>query len=137
MESQRIDKWLWAARFYKTRSLAADELGLNRIRMNDRDAKPSSDVKVGAVVQMRRDGLVRTVIVKGLSAQRGPAPVAQQLYEETAESLLAVQQHKAQRQFFSEPAHAIEKGRPTKRDRRELTRESEKNWDSRWRASVE
>jgi ribosome-associated heat shock protein Hsp15 len=117
--------------------LAADEIGLNRIRINERDAKPSSDVKVGAVVQIRRDGLIRTVIVKGLSAQRGPAPVAQQLYEETAESLLAVQQYKEQRQYFSEPAHAIEKGRPTKRDRRELTRESEKNWNSRWRASVD
>lgn len=137
MESQRIDKWLWAARFFKTRSLAVHEINLNRIRINDREAKPSSEVKVGALIQIRREGLIRSVFVKGLSAQRGPAPVAQQLYEETPESLLTVQKYKEQKQYFSEPAHAIENGRPTKRDRRELTRESEKNWGTRWHVSVD
>lgn len=136
MDRLRIDKWLWAARFYKTRSLAVDELVLGRIEVNGQAAKPSREVKVGDTVAVRRDALVRTVVVRGLSGQRGPAPVAQQLYEETAQSIAAREQAAAQRRYAPEPAHAIEHGRPTKRGRRELD-EARRGWNDRWSASVD
>jgi ribosome-associated heat shock protein Hsp15 len=133
----RIDKWLWAARFYKTRSLASDEIGKGRIEVNGQEAKPSRDVKVGDTVAMRRDGLTRTVLVKGLSEVRGPAPVAQQLYEETAESLKAREAALEQRRLSREPALSIEHGRPTKRGRRELEDARQQGWGDRWSASVD
>jgi ribosome-associated heat shock protein Hsp15 len=83
MDRLRIDKWLWAARFYKTRTLAAEEIGKNRVQINGEVAKASREVKAGDLVAMRVGGGVdRIVRVRGLSGQRGPAPVAQQLYEE-------------------------------------------------------
>ena len=138
MDRLRIDKWLWAARFFKTRSLAADEIGKNRVQVNGDIAKASREVKVGDTVAMRLGPLTRTVVVRGLSGQRGPAPVAQQLYEETPESIAALAQMREQRRMGSEPALAIAQGRPTKRDRRELdgaARHAE--WDSRWSASID
>ena len=83
MERLRIDKWLWAARFYKTRSLASDEIVKGRVHVNEQDAKPSREIKVGDTVVIRQGPVLRTVIVLGLSQQRGPASVAQQLYAET------------------------------------------------------
>ena len=120
MERLRIDKWLWAARFYKTRSLAADEIGKHRVQVNGEVAKASREVKVGDLVTLRQGVVQRTVVVRGLSNMRGPAPVAQQLYEETPESLAAQAAAREQRRLGSEPAMAIEQGRPTKRDRRLL-----------------
>ena len=137
MDSQRIDKWLWAARFYKTRSLAADDLALGRVQINGQEAKASREVRPGHAVQLRQGGVIRTVIVRGLSAQRGPAPVAQQLYEETPESLQAVAQAREQRRYMAEPAHSQTQGRPTKRDRRELDRQSRPDWNERWSASLD
>src|SRR3954467_18863 len=87
MDRLRIDKWLGSARFYKTRTLAAEEVGKGRVQVNDQDVKPARELKLGDTVAMRRDSVVRTVVVRGLSATRGPAPVAQQLYEETPESI--------------------------------------------------
>lgn len=84
MDKLRIDKWLWAARFYKTRSLAVDELQRGRVRVNGQDAKPSREVKAGDTIELQQGPVRRTVVVRGISALRGPAPVAQQLYEETA-----------------------------------------------------
>lgn len=136
MDRLRIDKWLWAARFYKTRSLAVDELVLGRVDVNGQTAKPSREVKVGDTVAVRRESLTRTVVVRGLSGQRGPAPVAQQLYEETPESVATRELAAAQRRFAPEPAHAIEHGRPTKRGRRELD-EARRGWNDRWSASVD
>ena len=136
MDRLRIDKWLWAARFYKTRSLAVDEITLGRIEINGQAAKPSREVRVGDTVSVRRDALTRTVVVRGLSGQRGPAPVAQQLYEETPDSLRAREQAAQQRRYAPEPAHAIEHGRPTKRGRRELD-QVRRDWDDRWSASVD
>ncbi len=133
----RIDKWLWAARFYKTRSLASEEIGKGRIEVNGQEAKPSRDVKVGDTVVMRRDGLARTVVVKGLSEVRGPAPVAQQLYEETPESLKARAQALEQRRLAREPALSIEHGRPTKRGRRDLEEAKQQGWGDRWSASID
>ena len=71
MERQRIDKWLWAARFYKTRSLASEDLDLGRVAVNGQAAKPAREVKVGDTVAIRRDATVRTVVVRGLSGLRG------------------------------------------------------------------
>lgn len=136
LDRLRIDKWLWAARFYKTRGLAVDEIALGRVQINGQVAKASREVKPGDQVAMRRDALTRTVIVRGLSALRGPAPVAQQLYEETPESLAASAQAKEQRHYAREPALSIEQGRPTKRGRRELE-DARRGWDTRWSASVE
>ena len=134
LESLRIDKWLWCARFYKTRSLAADEIAKGRIAVNGQVVKASRELRPGDTVVLRQGPLQRTVVVRALSAMRGPAPVAQQLYEETAESM--AQREKAQelRRLAPEPAAALPEGRPTKRDRREMERA--RDWGSRWSASV-
>jgi ribosome-associated heat shock protein Hsp15 len=136
MERLRIDKWLWAARFYKTRSLASEEIDKGRVQVNGQEVKPAREVKPGDTVALRREGMVRTVVVKGVSNMRGPAPVAQLLYEETPESVLAREQNAEQRRLAPEPAHSIEHGRPTKRGRRELD-EANKGWGDRWSASVD
>lgn len=133
-EKLRLDKWLWAARFYKTRSLAADEIGKGRVLVNGQDAKPARDVRLDDTVLIRQGPVNRTVVVRGLSGLRGPAPVAQTLYAETAESLNLRALAAEQRRLASEPAHSIEHGRPTKRDRRDLQK-IHKNWDNRWSAS--
>lgn len=131
----RVDKWLWAARFYKTRSLATEEIGKGRVEVNGAEVKPARDLKVGDSVTLRQGPVSRTVVVKGLSNMRGPAPVAQQLYEETADSVQARQRAAEQRRLSPEPAHSIEHGRPTKRGRREL--DNAKSWGDRWSASVD
>ena len=136
MDKIRIDKWLWAARFYKTRSLATDEINKGRIEVNQQTAKPSREVKTGDTVAIRREGLVRTVTVLGLSAVRGAAPVAQTLYADTPESIQAKDAYVQQRRFAKEPALSIEHGRPTKRDRREL-QQAQHGWDDRWSASID
>jgi ribosome-associated heat shock protein Hsp15 len=136
MDKIRIDKWLWAARFYKTRSLATDEINKGRIEVNQQTAKPSREVKNGDTVSIRREGLVRTVTVLGLSAMRGAAPVAQTLYADTPESIQAKDAYVQQRRFAKEPALSIEHGRPTKRDRREL-QQAQHGWDDRWSASID
>ena len=136
MDKLRIDKWLWAARFYKTRSLATDEINKGRIEVNQQVAKPAREVKVGDTVAMRRDGQVRIVLVLALSDVRGPAPKAQALYEETPDSLKAREDFAVRRRFEREPAQSIAHGRPTKRDRRDL-QEAQHGWNDRWSASVD
>ncbi|MBP8149850.1 MAG: RNA-binding S4 domain-containing protein [Limnohabitans sp.] len=133
LSSLRIDKWLWAARFYKTRSIASDEIGKNRVQVNGQDAKPSREVKPGDTVRLRQGAVERTVLVKGLSAVRGPAPVAQLLYEETPQSLETRQKAAEMNRLAREPALSIEQGRPTKRDRRQI----ERAWDDRWSAGID
>ena len=133
----RLDKWLWAARFYKTRSLASEDIGKNRVQVNGQDAKPAREVKAGDTVAMRQGPVTRTVRVRGLSQQRGPAPVAQQLYEETPESIQLREAAAEQRRLNSEPAGSLEHGRPTKRDRRSLDKAQDKAWGDRWSASVD
>ena len=117
---QRLDKWLWAARFYKTRSLAAQAIEAGRVPVNGASAKASRSLRPGALVLMRQSPYTRTVEVLGLSSVRGPAPVAQQLYAETAQSQQDRQQAAQARRFGVEPALSQEQGRPTKRDRRSL-----------------
>ena len=89
METMRLDKWLWCARFYKTRSLATEEIGKGRVTVNGQLAKPARDLRCGDTVALRQGPVARTVLVRGLSGARGPAPVAQQLYEETPDSIAA------------------------------------------------
>jgi len=136
MDKLRIDKWLWAARFYKTRTLAAEEITRGRVEVNGQEAKAARELKVGDKVSLRQGVVQRVVTVKGLSAMRGPAPVAQQLYEETPESLHARQQAAEQRHYAPEPALSIGQGRPTKRGRRELD-DAQRRWGDRWSASVD
>ena len=135
MDKLRIDKWLWAARFYKTRALAVDEISKGRVRINDVEAKASKELKAGDTVTLRQGPVTRTLVVRGISGQRGPAQVAQLLYEETEESLrlkaLAAEQHR----IAGDPASTLEHGRPTKRDRRSLEKAQGKAWDKRWSAS--
>lgn len=120
LEKLRIDKWLWAARFYKTRSLAADEINKGRVWINDQLCKPAREIKVGDMIKLRQSHIEKVVEVKALSAVRGPAPVAQTLYEETPESIAKREFEKEQRRLAFEPAETYTKGRPTKRDRRQL-----------------
>jgi ribosome-associated heat shock protein Hsp15 len=133
MDSLRIDKWLWAARFYKTRSLACDEVTKHRVQINGQDVKPAREVKVGDTLTVRQGNITKTIVVKGISAARGPAPVAQLLYEETPESIALRAKLAEQNRMAAEPAHSIERGRPTKRDRRQI----EHAWDARWSASAD
>jgi ribosome-associated heat shock protein Hsp15 len=133
MDPVRLDKWLWAARFYKTRSLATEEINKGRVLVNKQPVKPAREPKVGDSVELRQGPVTRTVIVRALSAQRGPAPVAQQLYEETAASRQAREKATEARRLGTEPALSIEQGRPTKRDRRHI----EHAWNERWSASID
>lgn len=135
MEKLRVDKWLWVARFYKTRSLATDEIGKGRVEVNGVEVKPAREVRIGDTVTLLQGTIARTVVVKGLSGTRGPAPAAQQLYEETGDSLQARKLASEQRRLSPEPAHSIEHGRPTKRGRREL--DDAQRWGDRWSASID
>lgn len=136
MDKLRIDKWLWAARFYKTRSLATEEINKGRVVVNGQEAKPSREVKAGDTVALRQGPIARTVVVKALSGMRGPAPVAQQLYEETADSIAQREKAAQQRREAPEPALSISHGRPTKRERRELD-DTARGWGDRWSASLD
>ena len=131
MQGVRLDKWLWSARFYKTRSLATEEIDKGRVQVNDQGAKPAREVRIGDRLSIRQGQVTRVVLVRALSDVRGPAPVAQQLYEETPESIKAREEFATNRRFLADPAHAIEHGRPTKRDQRELA-----EWQ-RWSASID
>ncbi len=120
LQALRLDKWLWAARFFKTRALAVEAVERHRVRWQGQPVKPARDVRVGDRLQLVQPGWVREVEVLGLSALRGPAPVAQALYRDTPESLAAAAAAADRRRVSPEPADAREHGRPTKRDRRQL-----------------
>ena len=134
-ETMRLDKWLWCARFYKTRSLATEEIGKGRVTVNGQPAKAARDLRCGDTVALRQGAVERTVLVRGLSGARGPAPVAQRLYEETADSIAAREKAAEQRRLAPEPAAALQEGRPTKRDRRNIDRAHD--WGDRWSASID
>jgi ribosome-associated heat shock protein Hsp15 len=133
MESIRIDKWLWAARFFKTRSLATQEVSKGHVQVGQRDVKPSFEVRVGITLTVWQAQVKRTLLVKGVSDKRGSAPIAQQLYEETQDSIQTRLQLAEHNRLHTEPALAIGHGRPTKRDRRDL----QKGLNARWSASVD
>lgn len=121
-EDLRIDKWLWAARFFKTRGLAREAIEGGRVLVGGDRVKPSRQVRVGDEIRVRGPEVERTVRVAGLSGQRGPAPVALALYEETEASIRARVEAQARRALAADPAAAQEHGRPTKRDRRRIER---------------
>nr|WP_202413684.1 RNA-binding S4 domain-containing protein [Duganella sp. CY15W] len=114
-----MDKWLWAARFFKTRSLATDAISLGRVIVNGDRAKPARNVKIGDVLEIDNGSDQWEVDVMGLSDVRGPATVARNLYEETDVSVARRVAVAENRRLYREPGTTI-KGRPTKRDRREL-----------------
>lgn len=119
MDPVRMDKWLWAARFFKTRALAARACELGRVHSNGVEAKPARDVRIGDKLRVRTDSGEFEIEVLGLSAMRGPASVAQTLYRESeagkAARLKAAEEARAMREFAPLPAR-----RPTKRDRRRI-----------------
>lgn len=117
--SVRIDKWLWAARFFKTRTLASDAVDNGKVRLERDRIKPARALKCGDVLQIDNGATVWEVSVTGLSDVRGSGEMAQKLYAETEQSVLKRQQEADKRKFFKEPGLTI-KGRPTKRDRRLL-----------------
>lgn len=121
-EKVRIDKWLWAARFFKTRSLATEAVDGGKVEVNGESVKPAKLVKVGDEVRIRLGPFEHVIEVRALGERRGSATVAQGLYEERAESAAA--RERLREQLRMAPAAFVyeEKGRPTKKDRRELQR---------------
>lgn len=115
----RIDKWLWAARFFKTRSLASQAVDSGKVHLNGERCKPAREIHLNDALRIRAGEADWQVLVRGLSDRRGPATVAQTLYEETPESRAGREEQAAMRKLGKEPAREI-KGRPTKRDRRRL-----------------
>jgi len=115
----RLDKWLWAARFYKTRALATEAVQGGRVHVNGQRVRPARDVHEGDEVQVTRPGSPATVvIVQDTSDRRGPATEARKLYEETPESLEAREKDRLMRKMAPPPPGAELGARPTKRDRR-------------------
>jgi len=131
LDRLRLDKWLWAARLFKTRALAAEAADLGRVNVNGRAAKPARELKTGDMLLLRQGPVQRELRVLGLSALRGPAAVAQALYAETPESVAAREAAAARRRMGVEPADTLAHGRPTKRDRRQIA-----DWQ-RWSASTD
>ena len=132
----RLDKWLWVARLYKTRALAAEAADRGRIDVNGQAAKPARELRPGDTLVVHADGGVqRTLAVLALSLQRGPAAVAQALYQESAASVAERARVAEARRLAPEPAQSLEQGRPTKRDRRDIER-SQVQWQ-RWSASID
>jgi ribosome-associated heat shock protein Hsp15 len=120
LTSIRLDKWLWAARFFKTRGLAQTAIEHGRVLVNQERVKVAYAVKVGDKLLLRQSDISRTLEVLIISDKRGAAPVAQTLYMESAESVAKREEALQIKRFSSEPARSIEEGRPTKRDRRRI-----------------
>ncbi|MGF1752231.1 ribosome-associated heat shock protein Hsp15 [Vibrio makurazakiensis] len=117
-EAVRLDKWLWAARFYKTRSIARNMVDGGKVHYNGQRSKPSKIVELGAVITLRQGNEEKTVTIEKISAHRGGAPVAQTLYEETTESLAKREEFAKQRKLH---AHSPSpERRPDKKQRRDI-----------------
>ena len=117
----RLDQWLWAARFFKTRSLAAEAVEGGKVQVNDERAKRAKQVRAGDVIRVRLGPYEHIVTVRGVAARRGPATAASELYEEHAESREARERLAAQLKSVA-PLFQYEKGRPSKKDRRDIER---------------
>jgi ribosome-associated heat shock protein Hsp15 len=117
----RIDKWLWAARFYKTRSLATEAVAGGKVEVNGDSAKPSKSVKPGDRIRVRIGPVEYLLTVKAIGERRGSAPAAQALYEESPASIAERERVATQRRYAAPPAFE-EKGKPSKRDRRQMDR---------------
>jgi ribosome-associated heat shock protein Hsp15 len=123
----RIDKWLWAARFFKTRSLAAEAIAGGKVALNGARPKPSRTIRPGDHLNIRRSVYEWIIIVKGTSTYRGPASDAQRLYEETEESRSRRQAALAQLKL-ERPADFHSPGRPSKKDRRMISKFTNRRW---------
>ncbi len=121
LQGVRIDRWLWAARFFKTRSLAKHAVEGGKVHLQGQRAKPAKEVRVGQELSIRRGETVMTVVITQLSAQRGPAKVAQLLYEETATSIEQRQAISARRRM-ERAGLRVPSGKPSKKERRDLRR---------------
>lgn len=119
--AMRLDKWLWSARFFKTRSLAASAVDGGHVELNGERAKPAKQLRVGDELRIRLNQYTYVVHVRGLSERRGPASEAQRLYQETETSQRERERLAEQRRLAPTPAYE-EGGRPTKRDRRDMSR---------------
>jgi ribosome-associated heat shock protein Hsp15 len=117
----RIDKWLWAARFFKTRALASKACELGRVEANGQSVKPARDVRVGDLLRVKNESGEFQVEVLGLSEMRGPAPVAQTLYRETDASKALRIKLAAERKAMP-PVETMREGKPSKKDRRQIQR---------------
>jgi len=119
-EAVRLDKWLWAARFFKTRSLATDAVNGGKVELNGQRPKPAKEVKVGDLLRIRVGPFVHAVMVRALSDRRGPASAAALLFEESAESIAARERLREQHRLAPSVQYE-EGGRPTKKDRRTMS----------------
>jgi len=119
VDEVRIDRWLWAARFFKTRGAATEAVGGGRVRLNGVRVKPAKDVRAGDTVEVTLGDMRREVVILALTARRGTATVAQSLYEETPDSIVRRQQRAAERRLARPPGADLG-ARPTKQDRRRL-----------------
>ncbi len=121
MSNLRIDKWLWAARFFKTRTLASDAVDTGKVKVKGERVKPARGLRIGDELAIDNGSDTWEVAVLGLSDKRGAAPVARLLYAETPASIARREAAQEERKLFREPGSTI-KGRPTKRDRRQLSK---------------
>jgi ribosome-associated heat shock protein Hsp15 len=125
-EKIRLDKWLWAARFYKTRALAVEAINGGHVHVNGQRVKPSREVQIGDELRVSKTPNVFTIVVEGLSTKRGPASLAQTLYQETAESIEQRETLQMQRKLLA-AANPTPRRRPDKRERRKIIRFINKN----------
>lgn len=130
--SMRIDKWLWCARFYKTRAIAVEAIHKGHVKVNGAVVKPAKEVRVQDTVVLLQAQTPRTVAVLAMAATRGSAPMAQQMYEETPDSIHQREVLGEQRRLAPEPANSMQAGRPTKKDRRDM--QELRSWNDRWSA---
>ena len=131
-ESMRVDKWLWAARFFKTRSIAKDAIEGGKVHLNGERVKVSKEIRIGMELTIRQGFEQKTVQIKALSAVRGGAPIAQQLYEETEVSIARRELLSSQRKLHN---LARPEQRPSKKDRRDINRfkqDNDQQFDQQW-----
>ena len=127
--SVRVDRWLWAARFFRTRSLAKSAVAGGKVHVDDQRVKPAKELRIGQTVRIHNDSVVFTVVVQNLSEQRGSAAIAQTLYEETSNSVEQRQTAVSERRMTRAGLH-IPAQRPNKRDRR--ARNQLRDLDEHW-----
>lgn len=126
-EVVRLDKWLWAARFYKTRTLATEAIKGGKVHLNNQRVKPSHHAEVGHTVRIKKESIEQTVIIKQLSAKRGPAKVAQTLYEETPESIERREKQLQERKAMMAGMPQFQSRRPSKKERRKIIQFKQEN----------